>query len=310
VLAGNAYGLAGVGASLHLRDMLTRRLVLASGFATALAPSALAVERLRDQAAGIEAGLKGGRLGVTWLGPGGGTWTGHRASERFLMCSTFKAFLVAALLDKVQRNALQLDAMVAISKADLVGYAPVVEPKIPDGEISRLELCRAAVTLSDNAAANLLLHDIGGPAELTRYMRRLGDRITRMDRTEPTLNAPEWPADTRDTSTPLAFVRSLRKVLFGNVLEPQYAAQLLDWLKDTHTGDARIRAGVPTGWDVGDKTGTSIDAVGATNDVAVFKPPGGRVQMLSVFVDAPKLSGAEREAVIADVARAVAAQLA
>ena len=285
--------------------MLTRRLMLASGLAAAVAPSALAVERLRDDAAAFEAGLQGGRLGVAWLGPGGSTWTGHRENERFLMCSTFKAFLVAAVLDKVQRNALRLDQMVAISKDDLVDYAPVVENRVADGEISRFDLCRAAVTLSDNAAANLLLRDIGGPQALTRYMRRLGDRITRMDRTEPTLNAHESVTDVRDTSTPLAFARSLRKVLFGKVLAPQYSEQMLDWLRDTHTGDARIRAGVPTSWDFGHKTGTSNDSVGATNDVAVFKAPGGRVQMLSVFVAAPKLSGAEREAVIADVARRV-----
>jgi beta-lactamase class A len=289
--------------------MLTRRLVLASGVAAAFAPQALAGERLRDHAAGIEAVLDGGRLGVAWLGPGGGTWTGHREDERFLMCSTFKAFLVAAVLDKVQRNALRLEEMVAIGKDDLVAYAPVVEPRIADGAISRLDLCLGAVSLSDNAAANLLLRDIGGPAELTRYMRRLGDGVTRMDRTEPTLNAHETLEDVRDTSTPLAFVRSLRKVLFGKVLEPQYSELLLQWLRETRTGAARIRAGVPKTWDIGDKTGTSNDSIGATNDIAVFKVPGGRVQMLSVFVDAPKLSGAEREAIIAQVARNVVSAL-
>jgi beta-lactamase class A len=305
VLAGYAYLLAGRARARHLMGMLTRRLILASGIAATLAPPALAVERLRNRAAGIEAGLAGGRLGLAWLGPGGGTWTGYRETERFLMCSTFKVFLVAAVLDRVQRNALRLDEMAPFTAEDLVAYAPIVEPRLAAGEISRLDLCRAAVTFSDSTAANLLLRDIGGPTELTRYMRRLGDRVTRMDRTEPALNAHESLEDVRDTSTPLAFVCSLRRVLFGAVLEPRYARLMMDLLRETHTGDARIRAGVPTSWDIGDKTGTSADSVGATNDVAVFKVPGRGVQVLAVFLDAPKASGAEREAVIAEVARQV-----
>jgi beta-lactamase class A len=288
--------------------MLTRRVLIASSLALAAAP-AFAAAPFRNRVADIEGHL-GGRIGATWLGPGGGTWSGYRQEERFLMCSTFKTFLVAATLQKARSNAFNLADAVVFTEADLVAYSPVLQARLVDGEgaASREELCEAAINASDNTAANLLLRDLGGPEALTRFMRRLGDGVTRMDRAEWALNYRDSASDLHDTSTPLAFVRSLRKVLFGGGVAPEDGRRLANLMRNCRNMPNRIRAGVPKDWDVGVKPGTNDAEAGAFNDVGFFKRAGGRMQMLVVFIEAPNAGAEACEAAIASIARLVAAR--
>ena len=139
------------------------------------------------------------------------------------------------------------------------------------------DLCAAVMEESDNGAANLLLGLVGGPAALTAHLRRLGDPTTRLDRTELALNS-NLPGDVRDTSTPVAYVRTMRKVLLGKGLSAESQRRLETWMVDCKTGLARLRAGVPADWRAGDKTGTGTGEgdTSAVNDVAILRPPGRR----------------------------------
>ena len=149
-------------------------------------------------------------------------------------------------------------------------FSPVTEQRVGTS-MTLKALCSAAVRYSDNTAANLLLDELGGPKGLDAILEELGDDVTRMERREPELN--DWaPGDTRDTSTPRALARDLRAFVLGDVLEAPERAQLTRWLRTNTTGDALIRAGVPDGWKVGDKTGTGA-TYGARNDIAVVWPP-------------------------------------
>ena len=286
--------------------MLTRRVLIASGLAVMAAP-AFAAAPFANCVADIEARL-GGRIGATWLGPGGGTWTGYRQEERFLMGSTFKTFLVAATLQRARSNAFDLSDVVAFTEADLVPNSPVLKARLVEGEgaVSRDALCEAAITASDNTAANLLLRDLGGPEALTRFMRRLGDGTSRMDRMEWAPNDRVSACHPRDTSTPLAFARSLRKVLFGGGIAPADGRRLANLMRKCRNLPNRIRAGVPKDWDVGVKPGDNGAEGGAFTDVGFFKRDGGRMQMLAVFIEA-RAAGAEAcETAIASIARIVA----
>ena len=167
------------------------------------------------------------------------------------------------------------------------------------------ELCAATVSLSDNTAANVLLARHGGPAGFTAFVRSLGDEVTRLDRTEPTLNEAAV-GDLRDTTTPLAMLQTLQKLVLGNALRPTSRAWLQRWLVETSTGDKRLRAGVP-GWKVGDKTGTACDS-GTANDIGVLWPAGGGAPVLvTCYLTRSMASPEQRDAAIAQVARAVAA---
>ncbi|MGW0789891.1 class A beta-lactamase [Streptomyces sp. NPDC002911] len=217
------------------------------------------------------------RLGVYALDTGSGRTVTHRPDERFAYASTCKALLAGAVLD---RNSLrQLDRLVRYSRDDLISNSPIAERHVATGLTLR-ELCDAAVRYSDNAAANLLFRELGGPQGLQDALRGLGDDVTRCDRYEVALS-DAVPGDLRDTSTPRALVDDLRAYVLGTTLPADKRAVLTDWLKRNTTGDHTIRAGTPDGWLVGDKTGSG--GYGTRNDIAIVWPPGAAPIALAVL---------------------------
>ncbi len=168
------------------------------------------------------------------------------------------------------------DTVVGYSEADLMKHAPITRENLATGMTIR-QLCDAAVRFSDGTAGNLLLRDLGGPARLTAYVRGLGDTVTRMDRTEPAITEAT-PGDPRDTTSPRAIGRTLRRIVLGDALPPDKRAFLHDLLARGVTGDHRIRAGVPRGWAVAGKTGTGD--YGTLNDIAVVQPPKGAAPLV------------------------------
>lgn len=248
----------------------------------------------------------GGRLGVS-AGPAGGTLLAHRADEPFPMCSTFKVLAVAAVLARVDAGTESLGRMVTYGFEDLLSYAPVSRTALVanhgTGRLTIAEACAAAVEWSDNTAANLLLARIGGPDGLTAWLRGLGDPVTRLDRTEPTLNSA-IPGDPRDTTTPAAMRGTLGRVLLGSVLSSATRGQLEAWMGASQTGLKRLRAGMPPDWLVGDKTGTGAN--GTFNDVAILRPPGRAPVIASVYITGSTASAEACEAAHAEIGRLVA----
>jgi beta-lactamase class A len=189
----------------------------------------------------------------------------------------------------------------------LLEYAPVTRANLSKGGMTVSELCAAAVELSDNTAGNLLLAAIGGPSGLTRFARSLGDSITRLDRTEPTLNTA-IPGDPRDTTSPAAMVADLNALLVGNALTTNSRGTLLGWLNTCNTAAKRIPAGLPPEWKSGNKTGSGDN--GTANDVAVIQRPAGKAPILvAAYYTGSSATPAERDGVLADVGRIVARQL-
>ena len=246
----------------------------------------------------------GGRLGVSILDTATGRRVDHRGEERFPMCSTFKLLAVAGVLARADRGKLDLAQRIEFAKADLVSYSPVTETHVGAPGMTLAQICEAAITLSDNTAGNLLLDQLGGPAGWTAYARSLGDDTSRLDRRETILNEA-IPGDPRDTTTPVAMLRDLQAVLLGDALSAGSKAQLIAWLEATRTGDKRLRAGFPKEWRVGDKTGTSNNAV--FNDIAIAWPPGRAAPLLvTAYYAETSVDGDTANAVIAEVGRIAA----
>lgn len=241
----------------------------------------------------------GGLLGVCAIDTANGRRAQHRADERFPFCSTFKAMLAAAVLARsVERPAL-LQQRVTYRQDDLVRYSPVTERHVGTG-MTVAGLCAAAVQYSDNSAANLLLKLIGGPSAVTAYARAIGDDTFRLDRWETELNTA-LPGDLRDTTTPAAMAASLRVLALGEALPAAQRAQWIEWLRGNKVGDKRIRAGVPAGWRVGDKTGTGD--YGTTNDVGVVWPPSRAPIVLAVYYTQTRADAQAKDDVIEAAAR-------
>ncbi|MDF9717840.1 MULTISPECIES: class A beta-lactamase [unclassified Nocardioides] len=247
------------------------------------------------------------RLGVLAVEVGTGRTVAHRADERFAFASTIKALQVGALLETATDADLQ--RRVTWTEADLVTYSPVTEQYVADG-LTVLELADAAVRFSDNTAANLLFAELGGPAGLGERLRGVGDTTTNPVRVEPELNTAV-PGDERDTTTPRAMAATLQAYALGDVLTPERRALLVDLLRRNTTGDALVRAGVPDGWTVGDKTGSA--SWGTRNDVAVAWPPADADRTSPVVVVVMTGGDAEdaptHDALVADATRAAFAAL-
>ncbi len=276
--------------------MLRRLLSLAAALFAAL-PAAASPDAL----ARIEQRV-GGRLGVALVDGEGRLLLAHRADERFALCSTFKLPLAAMLLTGriSQRTPLPLTA------ADILPHSPFSERALASGHPPRAGFAaQAIVEQSDNAAANLLLRALGGPAAFTAWLRRQGDAVTRLDRWETALNE-NAPGDLRDTTSPAAMAALTRRLIFGDVLQELSRNQLRRWTIASTTGLRRIRAGLPASWTAGDKTGSCGTA---WNDVAWFTTPEGRNYTLAVYLDRPNVAGPEAEAAIAEAARIAAETL-
>lgn len=248
----------------------------------------------------------GGRLGVAGFNTGSGVRLQHRAHERFPLCSTFKLMLAAAVLERSTRDGSLLSRNLSYGKGDLIDHSPITEKHVATG-MTVAAMCAATIQYSDNAAANLLLKELGGPATVTAFARGIGDQTFRLDRTEPELNT-SIPGDPRDTTTPSAMSDSIQRLVLGDALGAAQRDQLKTWLLGNTTSTERFLAGVPAGWKVGDKTGSG--SYGSTNDVGVLWPPAGAPIVLSVYLTFPQKDAKGRNDVIASAARIAATALA
>ena len=245
-------------------------------------------------------GRSGGRLGLALHDLASGRRLVWRAQERFVYCSTFKAYLAAATLLRVQTGDERLDRAIPITAADMINHAPVTEAAV-GSSLTVEQLMKATVEVSDNPAANLLLKALGGLGAMQQFYRSIGDQTTRVDRFEPEMNRLDGD---KDTIQPLQSAANLHR-LFVDPATPLSAASkalLLRWMTDSPTGAGRIKAGVPAGWTVAHKTGTG--GYGPTNDIGVLYPPTGDPVVLAIYYHAtPETSAAANDAVIAEATR-------
>jgi len=259
----------------------------------------------------LEVGLRhlerrsGGRLGVAVLDTADGRITGNRLDERFALCSTFKMLAVAFVLGRVDRGVERLDRRIAFTRHDLVAPFKATEPHVGPAGMSVEALCDVAVTVSDSTAANLLLRSFGGPAALTEFLRENGDTQTRLDREELSLNIVR-PGEVHDTTTPRAMVETVQRLLLGDVLSGASRVLLTGWMlaaRDAAT--RRLRVGLPQGWRIANKPGTWEGT--ATNDIGVIWPPGRPPVVVAAYLGGAPTATPAQEAILADVARLVAA---
>lgn len=281
---------------IHRRHLLQGAIVCAA----AMALPAWAADPVTEQLQQLEQS-EGVTLGLWALDTATGKQLAYRAEQRFAFCSTFKAILAGAILHQSQKDPGLLQRRIPYGKEQLVVYSPITEKHVGKG-MTVAELCAATVQYSDNTAGNLLLEQVGGPAGLTAFARSMGDPVFRLDRNEPGLNTA-IPGDLRDTTTPIAMGTTLQRLLLTDALPVAGRVQLQAWLKGNTTGDARIRAGLPQGWVVGDKTGSGD--YGVANDVAIIWPEGRAPWILVVFTHGAKKDSPWRSEPVAAATRVV-----
>jgi beta-lactamase class A len=326
-----------------LMRAVTIAVVLAVGLAAgALAAGPLERERLQAEFERLVGGFDG-RAGVCARDAGGLACV--NGGQRFSMQSVVKLAVGVAVMDAVDRGAWRLEDEVTVRREDLSLFVqPIAERVTAAGFRTTVDdLVRRAVVDSDSAATDVLIARLGGPGTVQAALTRLGVRGIRVDRDERHLQTeilaltwrPEfvdamvldaaiaavppdrrdqawrrYKADARDTSTPQAMVELLHRLATRRLLSGTSTARLLAIMKETVTFPDRLKAGLAPGWSLGHKTGTSGSWRGetaATNDVGILFAPDGTAVSIAVFVADSKASGAQRNALIANLARATVA---
>ncbi|KAA6447607.1 class A beta-lactamase [Bacillus swezeyi] len=239
------------------------------------------------------------RLGVYALDTGTNQTVTYRSDERFAFASTLKALAVGALLQ--QKSIKDLNQNITYTHDDLVSYSPITE-KHADTGMTLKELSDAALRYSDNTAMNLILQQLDGPKGLKKALRKIGDHVTNPTRFETELNDVQ-PGETRDTSTPRALAASLQAFTLGDALPIEKRELLIDWMKRNTTGDSLIRAGVPKGWEVADKTGAA--SYGTRNDIAIIFPPNRCPIVLAILSSRDKKDAEYNDELIAEATKDV-----
>ncbi len=285
---------------------------MAATVSMAIAMSSRVFARSPDTPAALRSieARSGGKLGVCFVDTHDGQHVGHRIDERFGMCSSFKLPLAAVVLSDADHGRLRLDEVIPYTRADVIDHSPVAQSNLGKGGMTIEEMARAAQEQGDNTAANLLLKRLGGPAAFTAALRRMGDRITKLDRFEPEMNNVQ-PGEEHDTTTPYAMAQLLSRILTGSLLKSASRDKLIGWMIATETGTARLRAGLTKGWRAGDKTGScwGKDAPNRINDVAIAWPPSGAPFIITAYFVSPVLADSlrdEDQAVLADVGKVAA----
>lgn len=258
--------------------ILDRRSLLAAGGASCLAACVpldiTPVGRLSSKLRIIEAAA-GGTLGISIRNVQSARTLDYKADQLVGHCSSFKLSLAALVLKLDQSGQIDASERLRWTPHDLMSVSPFTTERLRDGA-TMLELAEFTQKYSDNAAANILLKRLGGPARLTQFWREIGDQTSRLDRTEPSLNNVP-PGEVRDTTSPQAMALTIERLVFGDVLSSDGRAMLQSWMVETRTGVRRVRAGLPDGWTAGDKTGTSFwPGMGSLYvDIGFATSPGG-----------------------------------
>ncbi len=243
------------------------------------------------------------RLGVYAIDTGTNRTIAYRPNERFAFASTYKALAAGVLL---QQNSIdKLNEVITYTKADLVEYSPVTEKHVDTG-MTLGEIAEAAVRSSDNTAGNILFHKIGRPEGYEKALRQIGDRVTMSDRLETELNEA-IPGDIRDTSTAKAIATNLKAFTVGNALPDHKRKVLTEWMKGNATGDKLIRAGVPTDWIVGDKSGAG--SYGTRNDIAIVWPPNRAPIIIAILSSKDEKEDTYDNQLIAEAAEVIVKDL-
>lgn len=291
---------------ISFRKLLSITLITAFGaFSTAFADKQAPTQTIvHKKLMELEASANG-RLGVSVLNTANNERIEYRAEERFPMQSTFKVMVVAAVLKQSMNDDQLVQKKISYTKQDIATWSPVTEKHISKG-MTISELCAAAIMYSDNTAVNLLIKELGGPNEVIAFARSIGDSTYSLERKPEEFAAV--PADINYTSTPAAMEKSLKKIIVGDVLGTKQKEQLLYWMKENTTGDLRIRAGVPKGWVVADKTGSGDYRI--TNDIAVIYPLTCKPIVASIYFIQEKKEATSRPDIIASATRYIMDELA
>lgn len=298
--------------------LLATALSLATSAAFAAPPDAA----LQGKLQAVADKARPGTLGVMVMDPASGQSVMVNGGRSYLLMSSFKAPIAAAILSQVDAGKLTLERKVHLTPADIVGGSavPSVGASLKKGprDVTVDELLHAAVSESDNTAVDALLRVLGGPAVATRFLEDKGLHGMRIDLSEGDLGhmfdekgSAAVLASKVDSSTLEAAAGFLLKLNDGRLLSPASTQKLLG-LMTAQVIPSRVRAGLPPGFQLADKTGTSGTENGrraAFNDIGIITAPDGGKRIVVLFLADSPASNDEATKWFAEIGKITAASM-
>lgn len=255
-------------------------------------------ERLKTLCAGA-----GGDVGVAVIHVETGRSVDIEGAKPLPLYSVFKLPVAITVLQEVEEKRLSLDQKVRVTPEDVSPGAQFnTDLWSKPVEKTVAELLELAIVRSDNTSGDKLLGLIGGPATVTKRMRALGFANIDIKFTSREFAAHR---DKPNTGTASDLARLLAKLQQGELAQPPHLALLIGFMERAMTGgERRLRADLPAGTQVADKTGTGAPG-SSTNDVGLITLPDGKGHLaIAVLINQSKLTTEAQEKLIAQLARA------
>jgi beta-lactamase class A len=287
----------------------------------------------------IEAESKG-RLGAAIITPTARHYSGK--GQRFSLQSVMKMVVSMAALDAVDRGLWKRGQKFTFQRSDLsLSVQPMMDRLGNKKQVTvTLEECiELTVTQSCSAAGDFLVRKLGGTKVVNAFLQKnriIGMSVDRQERDlQTSIKGLTWrpefvdpakldaavarvseakrdaaykryQADPRDTTTPEAMGLLLQKLVTGKLLSPQSTKYLMSVMERTETGPDRLLAGVPKGWKLGHKTGTSGSRFGVTcalNDVGFVRNASGEWVVIVAMLRNSIASDEDMAATLSKVAK-------
>ena len=242
-----------------------------------------------------------GRIGVAVLDTKNKQTWAYNGNSHFPMMSTFKTLACAKMLRKSANGELDPSTSSLIKAEELIPWSPVTKTFV-NKNISVVKACEATMLTSDNTAANIVLQHIGGPQGVTSFLREIGDKVSQLDRIEPELNEAKV-GDLRDTTTPIAIVSTLSRLLLGDVLLDTDKNQLKTWMQNNKVSDPLLRSILPQGWFIADRSGAGGN--GSRGITAMLWNSGRQPLIISIYLTETELAMAMRNEIIVEIGKLI-----
>lgn len=255
---------------------------------------------------------KKAEVGVSIVGNNGKDNIFINGDQHFPMQSVFKFHIALAMLGEIDRGKFSFNQKIKIEQKDLLPnlYSPIRE-KYPNGaSLTISEILEYTVSASDNVGCEVLLRLIGGPQAVEKYFIKNKFKDVSIKINEEVMQN-NWDLQFQNWTTPKAANKVLSSFYYNDKKLLSKKSYDFVWkvMRETETGQNRLKGQLPKGTIVAHKTGSSgtnktTGITAAVNDIGIVFLPDGQHFFISVFVTNSKEDAETNEKIIADTAKA------
>lgn len=253
-------------------------------------------QRFKSLCAGVD-----GEIGVAVVHVESDRMSDFQGLKQLPLYSVYKLPLAITVLQEVEKKNLSLGKKVRVMPDDVApGSQFNTDLWRRPVEKTVAELLEFSIVRSDNTSSDKLLQQINGPAMVSERMRALG-----FSNIDIKYSSREFAShrDKPNLGTASDLARLLAKLQKGELLQQPQFSLLFGFMERARTGgERRLRANLPAGTQVAEKTGTGDST---TNDVGLITLPEGKGHLaMAVLITGSKPSVEAQEKLIAELARA------